>query len=285
MTAISTPPIANQKRRSHSAPTAAIASSQIVASENAAPRKVDLFGVGVSVVDPQRALATILAWAAERRSAIVDFMGVHGLTLAQRDPVFKDSLNRFDMIACDGQPVRWALNRWHDAGIAKRVYGPAMTLEACRSAAEQGVPVYFYGSRVEVLERLTQRLTEQFPGLQIVGAEAPPFRALSDEERAETIARINDSGAGIVFIGLGCPKQEVFAAEHRDAIRAVQLCVGAAFDIHAGMAPMAPRWMQNAGLEWFYRLCREPRRLWKRYLVGNSQFLRMCLVRTLAGDR
>lgn len=254
-------------------------------AEITAPCKVDLFGVGVSVVDPQLTLATIMAWAAERRSAIVDFMGVHGLTLAQRDLQFKASLNQFDMIACDGQPVRWALNRWHNAGIAQRVYGPAMTLEACRAAAEQGVPVYFYGSRVEVLERLTQRLTEQFTSLQIVGAESPPFRALTTTEQAEMIARINDSGAGIVFIGLGCPKQEVFAAEHREAIRAVQLCVGAAFDIHAGMAPMAPRWMQNAGLEWLYRLCREPRRLWKRYLIGNTQFLRMCLVRTLVGDR
>jgi N-acetylglucosaminyldiphosphoundecaprenol N-acetyl-beta-D-mannosaminyltransferase len=280
MTAISTPMPAPERRLSHAAPV-----DVETLHEVAAPRKVDLFGVGVSVVDPELALATIMSWAHARRPAIVDFMGVHGLTLAQRDPEFKDRLNRFDMIACDGQPVRWALNRWHGADIGQRVYGPALTLAACRAAAEQDVSVYFYGSRVEVLERLTQRLSEQFPKLQIVGAEAPPFRPLSAEERAATMARINESGAGLVFIGLGCPKQEVFAADHRHGIQAVQLCVGAAFDLHAGLAPMAPRWMQNAGLEWFYRLCREPRRLWRRYLVGNSQFLRMCLVKTLAGDR
>lgn len=251
------------------------------AADAPAPPKADLFGVGVSLVDPAGALATIMAWARQRRPAIVDFMGVHGLTLAQRDARFAEALNRFDMVACDGQPVRWALNRWHAAGIAQRVYGPAMTIEACQAAAAQGLPVYFYGSRVEVLERLTARLSASIPGLKIAGAESPPFRALTDAEKRDTVERINSSGAALVFIGLGCPKQETFAAEHRAGIRAVQLCVGAAFDIHAGLAPMAPRWMQNAGLEWLYRLGREPRRLWRRYLVGNAQFLRLCLVRTL----
>jgi N-acetylglucosaminyldiphosphoundecaprenol N-acetyl-beta-D-mannosaminyltransferase len=253
--------------------------------DGAAPRKADVFGVGVSMVDPHQALDQIMKWARQRRPAIVDFMGVHGLTLAQSDETFKQRLNQFDMVCCDGQPVRWALNRWHKAGIGERVYGPAMTIASCRTAAEQGVSVYFYGSRTEVLDRLTERIGEQFPALRIVGAEAPPFRPLTEAESRATVARINGSGAGIVFIGLGCPKQEVFAADHRSGIHAVQLCVGAAFDLHAGLAPMAPIWMQNAGLEWLYRLCREPRRLWKRYLVGNTQFLRMCLVKSVFGDR
>ncbi len=250
-----------------------------------APRKAELFGVGVSVLNPEQALGQIMTWARERRAAIVDFMGVHGLTLAQRDPDFKAALNRFDMVACDGQPVRWALNRWHAAGIGERVYGPALTLAACQAAADEGVPVYFYGSRDEVIARLTARLSEQFPKLRIVGAEAPPFRPLSAAENAATVERINRSGAGLVFVGLGCPKQELFAAERRHVIHAVQLCVGAAFDIHAGLAPMAPAWMQNAGLEWLYRLLREPRRLWRRYLVGNTQFLGMCLAKSLTGER
>jgi exopolysaccharide biosynthesis WecB/TagA/CpsF family protein len=277
--------LAHSPRRVVTAGSAPLSGENAPTGDAAAPRKVDLFGVGVSVVDPALALTTIMRWAHVRRSAIVDFMGVHGLTHAQRDAAFKLRLNRFDMVCCDGQPVRWALNRWHGAGIGERVYGPATTLAVCQAAAEQGVSVYFYGSRDEVLARLVERVTEQFPDLQIAGTEAPPFRPLSEEERQATVARINRSGAGVVFIGLGCPKQEVFAADCRDLVHAVQLCVGAAFDIHAGLAPMAPRWMQNVGLEWLYRLCREPRRLWKRYLVGNTQFLRMCLVKTLLGDR
>lgn len=266
------------------APPPGGSAAESTAAESApAPRKADLFGIGVSLVDPAGALEAIMAWARQRRPAIVDFMGVHGLTLAQRDPQFAQALNLFDMVACDGQPVRWALNRWHGAGMRQRVYGPALTLEACRAAAAEGLPVYFYGSRVEVLERLTARLSASIPGLKIAGAESPPFRTLTDAEKRDTVERINSSGAALVFIGLGCPKQETFAAEHRAGIRAVQLCVGAAFDIHAGLAPMAPRWMQNAGLEWLYRLCREPRRLWRRYLVGNAQFLRLCLVRTIRG--
>jgi exopolysaccharide biosynthesis WecB/TagA/CpsF family protein len=251
----------------------------------AAPPRVDLFGVNVNLVDRQQTLGLIMAWARERRPALVDFMGVHGLTTAQRDPDYKRRLNQFDLVACDGQPIRWALNRWFDARIPERVYGPTMTLDVCRAAAAEGIPVYFYGSRVEVLERLTARLLEQFPTLMIAGAESPPFRKLSVAERRDTIDRINASGAAIVFLGLGCPKQEEFATDVRDRLRAVQLCVGAAFDFHAGLVKQAPRWMQNAGLEWFYRLCREPRRLWKRYLVGNTMFIRMCLSRMALGSR
>lgn len=247
--------------------------------------KVELFDVGVSLVDPAETLELIMTWARHRRPALVDFMGVHGLTLAQTDADYRRRLNMFDLVACDGQPVRWALNRWFGANISQRVYGPAMTLEVCRAAADEDLPVYFYGSRVEVVERLTARLSERFPGLPIVGAESPPFRPLTRSERRATVTRINASGASIVFLGLGCPKQEIFATDVRDRLNAVQLCVGAAFDLHAGMAPMAPRWMQNAGLEWFYRLCREPRRLWKRYLLGNTRFLRMCLRRAMMGDR
>jgi N-acetylglucosaminyldiphosphoundecaprenol N-acetyl-beta-D-mannosaminyltransferase len=274
------------------APSHATAHRAVGAAAASAPRdpastlrKVDLFGIQVNLVDRQQTLETIMYWARDRRPALVDFMGVHGLTHAQRHPDYKRRLNEFDLVACDGQPVRWALNRWYAAGIAERVYGPTMTLDVCRAAAEQDVAVYFYGSSIEVLDRLTARLTNMFPNLRIAGAESPPFRRLTSAERFDTIARINASGAGVVFLGLGCPKQEEFATDCRGRIHAVQLCVGAAFDLHAGMAKMAPRWMQNAGLEWFYRLCKEPRGLWRRYLVGNTMFLRMCLAKSLFGNR
>src|SRR5262249_33817743 len=142
-----------------------------------------------------------------------------------------------------------------------------------RAAAAQGVPIYLYGGNPVVLEQLQANLRKQFPELLIAGAESPPFRVLTREEDESVVERINASGAQLVFIGLGCPKQDHFAHEHRDRIRAVQLCVGAAFDFLAGTKKTAPAWMQRHGLEWLYRLCQEPRRLWKRYLVTNSIFV------------
>jgi N-acetylglucosaminyldiphosphoundecaprenol N-acetyl-beta-D-mannosaminyltransferase len=140
------------------------------------------------------------------------------------------------------------------------------------------VPVYFYGGSCrDVLEDLSRNLRGRCPGLIVAGAESPPFRALSDEEDAAMVERINDSGAGLVFIGLGCPKQDHFAFDHRERLQAVQVCVGAAFDFHAGRKKMAPAWMQRRGLEWLYRLCQEPRRLWRRYLVTNSLFVQKLL--------
>jgi N-acetylglucosaminyldiphosphoundecaprenol N-acetyl-beta-D-mannosaminyltransferase len=132
--------------------------------------------------------------------------------------------------------------------------------------------VYLYGGTPSSLERLQEKLVARIPQLVIAGAESPPFRPLTPEEDVDVVARINASGAGLVFIGLGCPKQDHFAADHRDLIHAVQVCVGAAFDFHAGVVPMAPPWMQKRGLEWVFRLFREPRRMWKRYLVTNTQF-------------
>jgi exopolysaccharide biosynthesis WecB/TagA/CpsF family protein len=135
------------------------------------------------------------------------------------------------------------------------------------------VPVYLYGGTPDTVKKLRENLRAQFEGLQIAGCESPPFRPLTAEEDEDVVRRINDSGAGVVFIGLGCPKQDEFAYAHRTRIRAVQVCVGAAFDFHAGVKSMAPAWMQRFGLEWFYRLIQEPRRLWRRYLVTNTIFL------------
>src|SRR6185312_3750395 len=152
-------------------------------------------------------------------------------------------------------------------------YGPELMRRLCAAAAEQGVPIYLYGGTEEVVRRLSNRLLEWFPKLKIAGAESPPFRPLTPQEDAEAVRRINDSGARLLFLGIGSPKQEVFAFAHRDKIRAVQLCVGAAFDFHAGVKKMAPAWMQRRGLEWLFRLTQEPGRLWKRYLVANTTFL------------
>jgi exopolysaccharide biosynthesis WecB/TagA/CpsF family protein len=215
----------------------------------------------------------ILAAAHQRQPAAVSLHAAHAIVTASDDPLLREKVNRFQMIAPDGQPVRWALNWLHGAKLKDRVYGPELTLRLCQAAAEQGVPIYLYGSSPDVIVALSHNLTERYPGLIIAGAEAPPFRALSPEEDAEMVARINASGAGLVFIGLGCPKQDHFAADHMDRIQGVQVCVGAAFDFHAGNKRTAPAWMQRRGLEWLFRLWQEPRRLWKRYLVTNTLFL------------
>jgi exopolysaccharide biosynthesis WecB/TagA/CpsF family protein len=239
------------------------------------PRKVDLFGVGVSVTTYDEAVALVLDAAEHRRRAIVACQAVHAVVTAGRDAMLRMMVNDFELVTPDGQPVRWAMNLLHAAGLSQRVYGPELMLRLCEGAAERGIGVYLYGGTPEVLDKLQANLSNVFPTLRIVGAESPPFRDLSDAEDRAVIERIDSSGAGIAFIGLGCPKQDRFAHAHRASICSVQVCVGAAFDFHAGVKPMAPDWMQRHGLEWLFRFAQEPRRLWRRYLVTNSWFLAM----------
>ena len=254
-------------------PSGTTGPARLAGPTNQWPRKVDLFGVGVSVTDYASATAAVLHAARERRTAVVTCHAVHAIVTAARDPSLRAKVNTFELVTPDGQPVRWALNLLHRTKLTDRVYGPELMLHLCRGAAEQGIPIYLYGGNPAVAERLRANLLKECPKLTIAGYEAPPFRALTAEEDRAVVERINDSGAGLVFIGLGCPKQDLFAAEHRDLIRAVQICVGAAFDFHAGVKRVAPAWMQRRGLEWLYRLVQEPGRLWRRYLVTNSLFL------------
>lgn len=237
------------------------------------PPKADLFGVGVTPTTYTEAAHLIVDAARQRQAALVSCYSTHSLVEASRKPAMSQAAASFDMITPDGQPVRWALNLLHQTGLNDRVYGPELTLKVCGLAALHGVGVYFYGSTAEVITALKTNLISRFPDLHIVGSEAPPFRPLTAAENAATVARINGSGAGIVFIGLGCPKQDFFAYEHRHSIKAVQVCVGAAFDFHAGTQKMAPAWMQKRGLEWLFRFCQEPQRLWRRYVVTNSIYL------------
>jgi exopolysaccharide biosynthesis WecB/TagA/CpsF family protein len=196
----------------------------------------------------------------------------HAIVTASNNPELRAKVNRFDMVTPDGQPVRWALNLIHGTELRERVYGPELMLRLCEAAARENIGIYLYGGTPNSLSRLQENLVKRFPALVIAGSDSPPFRPLTPDEDHATLHRINASGAGLVFIGLGCPKQDHFAADHRDQIDAVQVCVGAAFDFHAGIVTMAPAWMQKRGLEWLFRLYREPRRMWRRYLVTNTQF-------------
>lgn len=235
--------------------------------------KKSVLGVLVDAVDYDAAVNRVVGAATERRPYAVSALAVHGVMTGVEDPEHGWRLNHFDLVCPDGQPVRWALNLLHRTGLSDRVYGPNLMLEVCAAAARQGLPIYLYGSRPEVLELLATNLVARFPGLVVAGSEPSKFRTTTAKEKAEIVERIQASGARIVFVGLGCPRQEVFAYEYREALSMPLLAVGAAFDYHAGLMDEPPAWMQRSGLQWFYRLAQDPRRLWKRYLKLNPAYL------------
>ena len=235
--------------------------------------KRNVLGILISVADYDGAVDAIARAARERISIAVSALAVHGLMTGVFDREQKFRLNHFDLLVPDGQPVRWVLNWLHRAGLPDRVYGPNLTLKVCARAAQDAYPVFFYGSTEEVLSSLRRNLECKFPGLIIAGMEPSRFRRLRQEEKVELAARIRASGAAIIFVGLGCPRQEAFAFEFRDHLQMPTLAVGAAFPFLAGIVPQAPGWMQDAGLEWLFRLAAEPRRLWRRYLFLNPAYL------------
>jgi N-acetylglucosaminyldiphosphoundecaprenol N-acetyl-beta-D-mannosaminyltransferase len=235
--------------------------------------KRNVVGILMDAVDYKSAEDTIIEAAFQRRAMAVSALAVHGLMTGVFDPEQKFRLNQFDLLAPDGQPVRWALNLLHRAGLKQRVYGPNLTLRLCERAAEEGLPVYFYGSTPEVLVLLKDALHERFPKLILAGMEPSKFRRLSPEEKQELVTRITSSGAAITFVGLGCPRQETFVYEFRGVLAMPLLAVGAAFPFIAGASSQAPVWMQDKGLEWLFRLASEPKRLWQRYLLLNPAYL------------
>lgn len=235
--------------------------------------KYNLLGISIDAVDYEAAVTKIIQAAHEHRSFTVSALAVHGVMTGVLDQSHGYRLNHFDLVVPDGQPVRWALNLLHKTHLADRVYGPTLTLKVCERAAREGLPIYLYGSKSSVLAALSQNLCGKFPGLQIVGVQPSKFRQISAEEKAIIIQNIRTSGAALVLVGLGCPRQEVWAYEYRDYLSMPMLAVGAAFDFHAGTLSQAPSGLQRFGLEWFYRFLREPRRLWKRYLFLNPHYL------------
>jgi N-acetylglucosaminyldiphosphoundecaprenol N-acetyl-beta-D-mannosaminyltransferase len=235
--------------------------------------RVDVLGVGISAIDMDQAVAEISRWVEEREQHYVCVTGVHGVMEAQRDVELLRMHNRSGLTTPDGMPMVWA-GHWAGARHMRRVYGPDLLLALCAVAEQRGWSSYFFGAAEGVPERLVERLTSRFPGLKVVGCMSPPFRPLTVEEDGATVEHINRAGPDIVWVGLSTPKQERWMAAHLDRLSATVLVgVGAAFDIHAGLLPQAPRWMQRMGLEWFYRLLREPRRLWRRYFANNPRFV------------
>ncbi|QSB04223.1 WecB/TagA/CpsF family glycosyltransferase [Natronoglycomyces albus] len=235
--------------------------------------RVDVLGVEVSTVNQDMALEEISRWVDHDERHYVCVTGVHGVMECQRDESLRAIHNDSGLTTPDGMPMVWA---GHKAGAdwMDRVYGPDLMLNVLQRAADKGWTSFLYGGKDGVPELLAQKLTARIPNLKIVGTYSPPFRPLTPEEDAQIVQRINDSGADFVWVGLSTPKQEKWMAAHRDKLNAAALFgVGAAFDFHAGLVPQAPEWMQKRGLEWFFRLTKEPKRLWRRYFRNNPAYL------------
>lgn len=235
--------------------------------------RVDIFGVNLTVTDYQDATDRILAAGRARESFAMSALATHGLMEAVYDASFQDVVNDLDLVTPDGQPVRWAMNLLHNAGLSDRVYGPDLTWKVCGAAADAGVGIYLYGSTPETCEAFVAAILASWPHAIISDVQPDRFREATPEEDAADIKRINESGAGIVLVGRGCPRQERWVGAHKGSVSAAMMAVGAAFDYHAGMLKKPPSMMQKYGLEWLWRLGLEPRRLFRRYAVTNSQFV------------
>lgn len=234
--------------------------------------KHNIIGVTVDAVDYEAAVERIIVAAKQKRRMSVSALAVHGVMTGVLDDTHRYRLNRLDLVVPDGQPIRWALNAIHRTGLKDRVYGPTLTLKLCARAAAESLPIYLYGSQPGVLSALVHNLCGRFPGLQVAGWQASRFRPLTAEEKVEVAHKIAESGARLTFVGLGCPRQEVWVYEYQDILSMPLIAVGAAFGFHAGTLPQAPEYLQRFGLEWLFRLSREPRRLWQRYLLLNPYY-------------
>lgn len=233
-------------------------------------RSRHIIQIRVDATSYSDAARRVSEWVRAGASRYVCACNVHMIMEAHDDPAFSEIVNGADLVTPDGMPLVWALQALgvHDA---TRVYGPDLMLELCRLAEQERIPVGLYGSTTAVLTRLVESLTQQFPLLRVPYVHSPPFGQLTDSP--SELERIRLADVGILFVALGCPRQESWMARNRGRVPAVMVGVGAAFDFLAGAKPQAPRLLQNLGLEWAFRLATEPRRLWRRYLFHNPHFV------------
>jgi exopolysaccharide biosynthesis WecB/TagA/CpsF family protein len=243
--------------------------------------KKNILGILIDTVDYEAAISFVFDCARNNRGALISALAVHGVMTGVLDLEHKFRLNSFDLLVPDGQPVRWAMNWLYGTGMLDRVYGPELMRRISERSASEGTSIYLYGSTRPVVASLADSLTKMFPGINIVGSEPSAFRKLNHGEITALRQRIQSSGASIVFVGLGCPRQEIFAYELRDSLSVPVLAVGAAFPLLAGILPLAPPWMQRSGLEWLFRLFAEPRRLWRRYLLLNPAYVALVVLQCL----
>lgn len=235
-----------------------------------------VLGMRIDGTSYAEATELIVRWAVAGESRYVCEAPVHMVMESYDAPDYRAVINHADLVTPGGMPLVWMLRALGLKGQT-RVYGPELTLKVCQAASARGIPVGFYGGTSAAISMLSARLQEKFPGLRVTYAHSPPFRPLAEGEREGVIAQIRQSQCRILFVGLGCPKQERWMAAHRGVLPVVMLGVGAAFDFLSGQKPQAPAWMQRLGLEWLFRLCSEPKRLWFRYLYHNPRFVLLAL--------
>lgn len=246
----------------------------MIQSHNLAERTMDfsILGVRVSSTSYSAVTKEVIDCSIRAESRYICTANVHMLMEAYDSSLYRQIVNSADIVTPDGMPLVWIM-RLKGQRDQQRVYGPTLMLHVLEAAERENVPIGFYGSSPKGLQSLLARMQALFPNLKAAYSFSPPFQEISQEEDTEIVKHINASSARILFVGLGCPKQEKWMAEHRGKVNAVMLGVGAAFDFHAGVKSQAPSWMQKIGLEWLYRLVTEPRRLWRRYLYHNSRFI------------
>ena len=234
--------------------------------------QMQVLKINLHILDYLSTVAIIQRWVRSAENRYICIANVHMLMEAYDSSNFRKIVNNADLVTPDGMPLVWMM-RLKGQRNQSRVYGPTLMLHILERAAQEDIPVGFYGGRPEVLTSLIKRMQTRYADLNIAYSFSPPFHTLSPEEDLAMVEQVNASGARILFVGLGCPKQEYWMAEHCGKIKAVLLGVGAAFDFHSGMKPQAPVWLQAIGLEWLFRLTNEPRRLWRRYLYHNPRFM------------
>jgi N-acetylglucosaminyldiphosphoundecaprenol N-acetyl-beta-D-mannosaminyltransferase len=234
--------------------------------------RVDVLGIHVSVTDMEHTVGTFARWIDDGERHLVCVSDMNALLQARADAKLTQVYNTSGMTLPDGMPLVWAGKK---AGFERmaRVCGPDLIERVMAEAEQRGWSQYFYGGADGVPEKLRDTFTARHPGLKVAGAYSPPYRALTAEEDEEIVARLNEASPDIIWVGLGAPKQERWMADHRDRLdAAILIGVGAAFDFHTGRVDRAPKWMQKSGLEWSYRIYKEPRRLWRRYVLGIPKF-------------
>jgi N-acetylglucosaminyldiphosphoundecaprenol N-acetyl-beta-D-mannosaminyltransferase len=234
--------------------------------------KITVLSSKIDEITLEEALETTSFWASKRESRTVLFCNVHSIITGHQDVSFHRVIAQADLVAPDGAPIAWAMRLFGATG-QQRISGPDFMWCYMARAERLGQSIFLFGGTENTLLQFKQKLRANFPALRIAGILSPPFRPLTYEEDRDVIQTINDSGAHTVWVSLGCPKQERWMETHRGEVKSVMFGVGAAFDYHAGTLRRAPQWMQRSGLEWAYRLYRQPRALWRRYLVTNSRFI------------
>lgn len=242
--------------------------------------RVKAVSLDVDVCDHQSVIERVVEIARRGEGGYVCFSTVHMVMESYDDADFGKKVNNADLIIPDGMPLMW-LQRLQGESHGSRVRANDLMIMLCDYAAKHGLSVGFYGGRQDVIDAIIERAGKDFPNLQITYAYSPPFRPLTDEEDAEITARIAESKTQILFMGLGCPKQENWMAEHKQKLKCVMLGVGASFDFYAGNVKESPGWLGKLGLEWLFRLTQEPKRLWRRYLILNPRFLSLATLQLL----